>query len=160
MVDCRKGYVVHTNTLYVLRPLGETRTIRFSYRYKLQFMTSKLRVNIISRGDLLPSKHLWVKRRSRQNRIVVDTGVTRTEFMEKVRRYFADRFRVNPEYLQFQFDKEVPKNKLPLWYAKPELCLRFHREVMLQDEICLNTELHDELCKRECRNYPRRKETP
>ena len=110
----RKGYVVHTNTLYVLRPLGTSKTIRFRHRYKLQFMTSKIRVNIINRGDLLPSKHSWVKRRSRQNRIVVDTAVTREEFMEKVRRYFADKFMVNPEDLEFEFDKPVS-----LWKETP-----------------------------------------
>ena len=107
MVDSRKGYVVHTNTFYVLRPLAGNKTIRFRERYKLQFMSSKIRVNIISRGDLLPSKHSWVKRRSRKNRIVVDTGVTREEFMDKVRMYFADKFSVNPADLEFEFEKEV-----------------------------------------------------
>lgn len=114
MMKSRKGYVVHTNTFYILRPLAGNKTIRFRERYKLQFMTSKLRVNVINRGDLLPSKHSWVKRRSRQNRIVVDTEVTRTEFIQKVRRYFADKFKVNPEDLEFQFDKPVP-----LWKETP-----------------------------------------
>ena len=108
MTKSRKGYVAHTNTFYILRPLAGNKTIRFRERYKLQFMNSKIRVNIINRGDLLPSKHSWVKRKSRQNRIVVDTGVTREEFMEKVRRYFADKFKVNPADLEFQFDKLVP----------------------------------------------------
>lgn len=34
-------------------------------------------------------------------------------------------------------------------------CLRFGRDVTLVNEICQDKQLHDDICKKECRNYPR-----
>lgn len=97
--------LLHTNKLRVVYTVNNQKRV---LNYKLQFMTSRIRVNFISTSDPLPSHKCWVKKKSRQNRIVIDPGVTYEEFMEKTRGYFSEKFKCRPDQLEFDFIKEVP----------------------------------------------------